>query len=158
MRKLLLLSFLFWLFSCNDLVEKPDHLISKDKMSAILIDLVISEQINAINPKVNMEIETRYLLKKHHVTAKNFKENYQYYTLKKELPSIIEDVQEQLIKNYPELESKLKNRDNSKSDFINFDEEPPKSLNEIKLIEESNLDDTEELEKKLEILNKKNNK
>ncbi len=107
MRKMLYLFVVFICFSCSELIEKPDHLIDKDKMEDILIDLAMNEQSNIANPESNMELGTRFVLQKHQVEPKNFMESYQYYTLNKDLSGILDNAQKKMLTKYPELKEKL---------------------------------------------------
>lgn len=137
MKKAILISFLFLFFSCNHLIEKPENLLSKDEMSEILMDIAISEQSSSFKSDINMEVETRYILKKHNVSATVFKESYKYYTLNKDLPSIIEKAQKKMIDKFPDLEHKLENTKAPKVDLIEIENiKPPRSLNDSEITPE----------------------
>lgn len=114
MKKIIALSFFVFFISCNKLIEKPENLISKEKMTDVLIDLALNEQSNLANPKSNMELGTRYVLQKHHIKTKDFIASYQYYALNKDLENMLGDAQEKLKKRYPELQQKIEAQEQEK--------------------------------------------
>lgn len=106
MKRLIFLLVLI-LFSCKDSkpVNAPKNLIDKEKMSALIADFAINEQMGMINPSGNLDISSRYILKKHGVSAKQFSESYQYYLSSPEtVRGILDDAQEILKNQDPEAE------------------------------------------------------
>lgn len=103
--------FLFlFLFSCSDYVDKPKNLLSKDKMATIIADFAVNDQSIMLNPKGNLEIGTKYILKKHQVSATDFTESYKYYSVKRKLEGILEDAQKLLIEQNPDTEEFIKKK------------------------------------------------
>lgn len=80
MRKLIFLLVLI-LVSCKDAkpINKPSNLISDDKMAELIADFAVNDQMSFLNVGGNLETGSRYILKKHNVTAKQFSESYTYY-------------------------------------------------------------------------------
>lgn len=80
MKKLIFL-LVFTVLACKDSkpVNTPKDLISPSKMSEILVDFAINDQMSYLNSAGNMETGTRYILNKHKVEAKAFYESYNYY-------------------------------------------------------------------------------
>ena len=90
---------IFSVFSCGDAIKKPDNLLPEDQMSELIADFAINEQGYTINPTLDGENATRYILKKYNIKGSLFTESYQYYMSKPEtLKSILEDAQD-IIKN-----------------------------------------------------------
>lgn len=106
MKKLIVFFFVI-LFSCQDSkpISEPKNLVPKDKMSALIADLAISDQLGILNSKGNMEVSARYILKQHNVSAKAFTESYQYYLTSPEtVRSILEDAQDLVKQKDPKAE------------------------------------------------------
>ena len=55
MKRIILLFFLVFLFSCGS--EKPKNLLSKDEMAEITVDLAIYEQVFFVNSQQNIDVE-----------------------------------------------------------------------------------------------------
>lgn len=95
--RLLSIIVVLLLFSCKDAkpIHKPANLISDKKMSALIADFAIGDQMSFLNSSGNLEISSRYILKKHNVTAKQFSESYTYYLASpKQLEEIFDNAQE----------------------------------------------------------------
>lgn len=106
MKKLIVL-FVLVLFSCKDAkpVNEPKNLIPEDKMSALIADFAINDQMSFLNTNGNMEISSRFILKKHNVTAKQFTESYQYYiSSPSTVRKILDDAQDIIKEQDPEAE------------------------------------------------------
>lgn len=110
----------FLFTACSKTVEKPENLISEDKMVDILYDTYLYQQsayLSEINkPELNFAYVDALILQKHEVSAEDFKASYQYYVLvpdqyKKILRKIRDRMEEQL----PEEERKqrIQNRENA---------------------------------------------
>lgn len=93
MKKLISIFLIFSLFSCSKLLNEPKNLVPKDKMSEILAEFAISDQLSYVNNPGSMEIQTRYILKKYQTTGTDFTESYKYYLSTKELDGILENSQ-----------------------------------------------------------------
>lgn len=104
--------FVFFMFSCSQYLDKPEHLISSKKMAEVIADMALNEGVSVINPKVNLESGTRHILKKHQIKPKDFSESYKYYTFTRKLEPILEEAQEIVKEKNPEsekyIEKKLK--------------------------------------------------
>ena len=71
MKKIIFLFTLLFIFSCSEIVDKPKNLLSKDEMSEVIADFAIYDQAYTVNSTSNLEITSRYVLKKHKITAKD---------------------------------------------------------------------------------------
>ena len=78
MRKIVAVLALLFLSSCTEMVDKPKKLLSKEQMSAIIADFAIYDQAYSIRADVNMELSSRYVLKKHKTNATVYSESYKY--------------------------------------------------------------------------------
>lgn len=106
MRKLIFLIAVV-LFSCKDArpVNAPKNLVEEGKMSSLIADFAINEQLGMINPNGNLDTNSRYILKRHGVSAKEFSESYHYYLSSPEtIREILDDAQEIIKKQDPEAE------------------------------------------------------
>lgn len=121
MRHICFLVLMTWMTSCMQHVEKPDNLISEEKMTQVLTDIYIHQQSSYINvigeepldyAKVNA-----YLLHRHGLTITDFEKNYEYYLLN---PDLYESV---LLKIRDELESRLPEEDQLKRENIRKENE-----------------------------------
>ena len=98
MKKLFLLFIFCGLFSCNDIIDPPKNLVEEDKMSEVIAELALSDQLSMVSNNFNSDSQTRFILKKLKVDSKNFTDSYKYYIAKKKMPKIYEKAQE-IIKN-----------------------------------------------------------
>lgn len=102
MRKLFALVFLLLLMgSCSELINKPQNLIAKEKMSQLVAEFSMNEQINSYIPSANMENATRIVLKKNNIKPKDFNESYKYYTASGDLENILNDAQKIILDKDP---------------------------------------------------------
>lgn len=100
----LVFNFLFlliFLISCQS--DKPKNLLDKEKMAEIIVDMAIYDQSFMVNPKINPEDASRFVLQKHSITAQDFKENYAYYL---QSPSDLDDIFEKAQKKIEKMKSK----------------------------------------------------
>lgn len=74
--------FLFCLifYACSSPNPKPKKVLSKEQMAEIIVDLTIYNQSYLAKPDIKTEDISLFVLKKHNITAEDFRENYQYYT------------------------------------------------------------------------------
>lgn len=71
----------------------------------MIADFALGDQLNFLNQSGNLEVQTRYILKQHEVTAKQFTDSYKYYlTAPRTLENIYEDAQEIILEKDPEGE------------------------------------------------------
>lgn len=116
MKKLFVFVFLsFLMMSCSELIYKPNNLIAKDKMSALVAEFAMNEQINNFIPGNNMEDATRLVLQKNKIKAKDFNDSYKYYTATGDLEKILNDAQEIILDQDPAAKKFIeKNLENDK--------------------------------------------
>ena len=107
MKKLILLFIFCRLFSCNDIIEPPKNLVEEDKMSEVIAELALADQLSMVSNNYNADSQTRFIFKKLKVDSKNFSESYKYYIAKKIMPKI-----------YDEAQKILKNKDPKSKVFI----------------------------------------
>ena len=105
MKNLILLFTIFAIVGCSKPIDEPKNLIPKDKMSEMVADFAMADQMSFLNQTGNLETQTRYILKKHNVTAKQFSESYKYYlSSPSSLDKIYDDAQEIIINKDPDAE------------------------------------------------------
>ncbi|NRS90983.1 menaquinone-dependent protoporphyrinogen IX oxidase [Chryseobacterium sp. 16F] len=92
-------------FSCENYIDKPENLLSENKMAEIMADMALNDYSTYLNPTSNVEIGTRFILKKHNVKADNFMSSYKYYVVKKEMSAITVKSQNILKEKNPEAEN-----------------------------------------------------
>lgn len=87
--------------SCSELIHQPKNLIAKDKMSEMVAEFALNEQINNFIPGTNMEDATRAVLQKNNIKPKDFSESYKYYTATGDLEKILNNAQEIILNKDP---------------------------------------------------------
>ena len=108
MKKLIFIFVLICLFSCSEYIDKPKNLIDKDKMSEIIADLAINDQVIYLYPGTNLESGTRFILKNHQVKTEDFVASYRYYIVKQKMTGIVEDAQNIILEKDPKSEKTIK--------------------------------------------------
>lgn len=108
MKKLIFIFVLICLFSCSEYIDKPKNLIDKDKMSEIIADLAINDQVTYLYPGTNLESGTRFILKNHQVKTEDFVASYRYYIVKQKMTGIVEDAQKIILEKDPKSEKIIK--------------------------------------------------
>jgi len=108
MKKLIFIFVLMCLFSCSEYIDKPKNLIDKDKMSEIIADLAINDQVIYLYPGTNLESGTRFILKNHQVKTEDFVASYRYYIVKQKMTGIVEDAQKIILEKDPKSEKIIK--------------------------------------------------
>ncbi|QQQ26875.1 DUF4296 domain-containing protein [Chryseobacterium indoltheticum] len=108
MKKLIFIFVLMCLFSCSEYIDKPKNLIDKDKMSEIIADLAINDQVTYLYPGSNLESGTRFILKNHQVKTEDFVASYRYYIVKQKMTGIVEDAQKIILEKDPKSEKIIK--------------------------------------------------
>jgi len=108
MKKLIFIFVLICLFSCSEYIDKPKNLIDKDKMSEIIADLAINDQVTYLYPGSNLESGTRFILKNHQVKTEDFVASYRYYIVKQKMTGIVEDAQKIILEKDPKSEKIIK--------------------------------------------------
>lgn len=110
--KKLLLGLLFTLFSCTSPTARPENLIPKEKMAQLVVDFAVYEQSYNVTNTTDLESSTRFILKKHKITSKQFKESYQYYlTNADDLEGIYEEAEKLLMQKDPKLKDYIKKKE-----------------------------------------------
>ena len=107
-----LLIFFTLIISCSELIDPPKNLIEKDKMSQIIAEFALNDQINTYIPGTNIEDATRLALKQKNIKSADFLESYKYYTATGDLETILNNAQEIILQKDPAakvyIEKKLK--------------------------------------------------
>lgn len=81
--------------SCTDSVIRPKNLIEEDKMSEIIADFAIADQIRNVKPMGDLDAESLYILKKYGIKGNDFVESYRFYISEpKTLNKILDNAQE----------------------------------------------------------------
>lgn len=120
MRRIFSLFIFLFLVSCSEYVDKPKNLLDKSKMSEIMADLAINDQVTNTYLGKNLESGTRYILKSHNVKADDFVESYKYYVVTGKMNKIVDDAQEILLEKDPKAR-----------DFVKSKSEPAKEVQKI---------------------------
>lgn len=99
------ISLIFIVFSCSEAIEKPKNLIPENQMSELIADFTINEQSYSMNPDINGEDATRFILKKYKITGEQYTESYQYYITKSgTMKDILDEAQKIIKKKDPKAE------------------------------------------------------
>lgn len=102
LKKLLPFIFLsFLMMNCSELINKPKNLIAKDKMSMLVAEFALNDQINNFIPGTDLETATRTVLKNNNIKAKDFNESYKFYAATGDLDKILSDAQEIILDKDP---------------------------------------------------------
>ena len=121
MRHICFLVLMTWVASCMQHVEKPDNLISEEKMTQVLTDIYIHQQSSYMNVTGDEPLDyakvNAHLLHRHGLTIADFEKSYEYYLLN---PDLYEAV---LLKIREELESQLPEEDRLKRENIRRENE-----------------------------------
>lgn len=92
------ISMIFCVFSCQEAIQKPEHILSKEKMAEIIADFAINDQSYTIGENINSENATRFILKKYNIKGQLFSDSYKYYMTKPDNLKDIMDQAQELIK------------------------------------------------------------
>jgi hypothetical protein len=111
------ISLILCVLSCKDAIEKPKNLLPEDQMTKLIAEFSINEQSSAVNPQINGENATRFILKKYKVNGEAFTASYQYYMTKPDkMRDILNEAQKIIKKKDPKAEDyidkKLKQNQN----------------------------------------------
>lgn len=102
----------FFAVGCNNnSVEKPDNLIGKDKMTAILYDISLLEAIKNqnINGGLSSKAGNQYIYKKYKIDSVQFVKSNKYYAANvEEYKKMFEEVKARLTKETLKIESDMK--------------------------------------------------
>ena len=116
MRKIAFVLFSFLMMACTELINKPKNLVPKEKMSEVLADFAMNEQLTVVDQGLNLDNATRYTLQQKKIKGNDFVESYKYYTASGEIEQILNDAQEIIINKDPAakiyIEKKLKENKN----------------------------------------------
>lgn len=121
MNKIIFLFTLLFIFSCSEIVDKPKNLLSKDEMSEVIADFAIYDQSYTVNPTSNLEITSRYVLKKHKITAKDYRDSYKYYISRpNQLDKILKNAKEIILDKDPKLEGYMEKLEKKNPNLPSF--------------------------------------
>lgn len=121
MRKAIVLFILLFLSACTKMVDKPKHLLSKQQMSEIIADFAIYDQAYAVRADVNMELSSRYVIKKHKTDAQTYRDSYKYYfSDPSEMKDILEEAKRIIINKDPKLEDYMEKKKKDNPGVPNF--------------------------------------
>ncbi|MFT3918449.1 DUF4296 domain-containing protein [Cloacibacterium sp.] len=121
MKKIIFLFTLLFIFSCSEIVDKPKNLLSKDEMSEVIADFAIYDQAYSVNPTSNLEITSRYVLKKHKITAKDYRDSYKYYISRpNQLDKILKNAKEIILDKDPKLEGYMEKLEKKNPNLPSF--------------------------------------
>lgn len=121
MKKIIFLFTLLFIFSCSEIVDKPKNLLSKDEMSEVIADFAIYDQAYTVNPTSNLEITSRYVLNKHKITAKDYRDSYKYYISRpNQLDKILKNAKEIILDKDPKLEGYIEKLEKKNPNLPSF--------------------------------------
>jgi hypothetical protein len=121
MKKIIFLFTLLFIFSCSEIVDKPKNLLSKDEMSEVIADFAIYDQAYTVNSTSNLEITSRYVLKKHKITAKDYRDSYKYYISRpNQLDKILKNAKEIILDKDPKLEGYMEKLEKKNPNLPSF--------------------------------------
>jgi len=108
LKKISIILFFLGCLACDDKPQKPDNLISEEKMEAILYDLYVINAAKGVNRKLlekNGFVPETYILTKHNIDSLQFATSNNYYAFETETYSeIVENVKARLEREKEELE------------------------------------------------------
>lgn len=117
MRKILFLMVSLLIISCTQLIDEPKNLVEKDKMSEIIAEFAINEQLGSIETDLNLDNATRFTLKKYKIKGKDFIDSYQYYTATGDIENVLNNAQTIILNKDPKakiyLDKKIKENKNT---------------------------------------------
>lgn len=121
-RYLTLLCCLLALSCGNKLMEEPENLIPREKMSEILYDMALLDAIDNSYPQVLSENDLKvmeYLYKKHRVDSLQFVQSDLYYaSVPAEYQKIYEAVEERLTQKRDSISDVIKQGQSQASDTL----------------------------------------
>ncbi|KGO79907.1 hypothetical protein Q763_11930 [Flavobacterium beibuense F44-8] len=109
MKKIAVFLSAICLFACNDKLQKPDNLLSEDKMEDILYDVALLQSISSFAPAVlsanDIKIDT-YIYDKYQTDSLTFAQSNEYYAADFDrYEAILEKVSERLKTEKVEIDS-----------------------------------------------------
>lgn len=108
----ILICCVFSVVGCNNnAIEKPNNLIGKDKMVAILYDISLIEAIKNqnINGGISSKAGTDYIYKKYKIDSLQFVKSNKYYASNiEEYKKMFEEVKDRLTKETAKIENETK--------------------------------------------------
>lgn len=115
MKKIILFIILLFISSCENFADKPKDLLPQNTMAEIMADMALNDQSTAINTDANLELGTRFILKKFNIKADQFVTSYKYYVVTKQIPKIATKAQKIIKEKHPEAEKYIDNKLNDTS-------------------------------------------
>ena len=90
-------------------------------MSEVIADFAIYDQSYTVNPTSNLEITSRYVLKKHKITAKDYRDSYKYYISRpNQLDKILKNAKEIILDKDPKLEGYMEKLEKKNPNLPSF--------------------------------------
>ena len=118
MKNIFLIIVLLLFASCENFVDRPKDLLSQSKMAEIMADMAINDQATSFNTNANLELGTRFILKKHNIKAENFSTSYKYYIVNKKIPKIALEAQDIIKQKHPEAEDYINKKNKIDSSAV----------------------------------------
>ena len=110
MKRFALILFSFLMVACTELIDEPKNLVAKDKMSQVIADFAMNEQLSSVIPNTNLDNATRFTLKQYKIKGDDFVNSYKYYTATGDLEKILIDAQEIIINKDPAAKSYIEKK------------------------------------------------
>lgn len=109
MKNILFITLCLIFYACSSPNPKPKKVLSKEQMAEIIVDLTIYNQSYLAKPNIKTEDINSFVLKKHNITAEDFRENYQYYTYAPaHLDEIYDNAKKIILEKEPSIEDTLR--------------------------------------------------
>lgn len=96
--------------SCSELIDEPKNLVPKDKMSQVIADFAMNEQLSSVVPNTNLDNATRFTLKQYKIKGDDFVNSYKYYIATGDLEKILSNAQEIIINKDPAAKSYIEKK------------------------------------------------
>ena len=96
--------------SCSELIDEPKNLVPKDKMSQVIADFAMNEQLSSVVPNTNLDNATRFTLKQYKIKGDDFVNSYKFYIATGDLEKILNNAQEIIINKDPAAKSYIEKK------------------------------------------------
>ena len=110
MKRLALILFSILMVSCSELIDEPKNLVTKDKMSQVIADFAMNEQLSSVVPNTNLDNATRFTLKQYKIKGDDFVNSYKFYIATGDLEKILNNAQEIIINKDPAAKSYIEKK------------------------------------------------
>lgn len=107
---------------CTQLIDPPKNLLPKQKMSELIAQFAINDQLNNYFPNTNMENATRTVLRENNSKGTDFAESFKYYTASGEIDEILNNAQKIILERDPKAKNYINQKITEKPDAQTFEQ------------------------------------